>query len=138
MASAATAIIDASALVAFLLEEPERDDILAALSEVATPAIGAPSRLEAELVLCGSMGERGREPVRRFIRGFGVAELPFAAEHRRAATDAFLRYGKGRHPAGLNFGDCMTYAMAKLAGQPLLCIGEDFAATDLDLVPLAN
>jgi ribonuclease VapC len=62
-----------------------------------------------------------------------VAVVPFADAHWKAAIDAHRRYGKGRHPAGLNFGDCLTYATAKLAGQPLLCTGRDFARTDLPI-----
>ncbi len=64
----------------------------------------------------------------------GVTVIPFTNAHNTAALDAYLRYGKGRHPAALNFGDCMTYATARLAGAPLLCVGEDFAQTDLALV----
>jgi len=68
---------------------------------------------------------------------FEVTVVPFGQDHWLMAWAAFLRYGKGRHPAGLNFGDCLTYAVAKLSGLPLLCIGGDFAQTDLALVPLA-
>jgi ribonuclease VapC len=57
--------------------------------------------------------------------------VPFDDSHWALALDAYVRFGKGRHPSGLNFGDCLTYATAKLAGQPLLCIGDDFARTDL-------
>jgi len=63
-----------------------------------------------------------------------VIVIPFGTDHWTAAHDAFLRFGKGRHPARLNLGDCMTYATAKLAGEPLLCLGNDFAQTDLPLV----
>ncbi len=66
--------------------------------------------------------------------GFQIEEIDFGAEHRSAAAAAFLRFGKGRHPASLNFGDCLSYAVAKIAAEPLLCIGGDFARTDLDLV----
>jgi ribonuclease VapC len=59
--------------------------------------------------------------------------VDFMADHWTIAADAFLAYGKGRHPAALNFGDCMTYAVAKLADEPLLCLGDDFSATDLEL-----
>jgi len=62
--------------------------------------------------------------------------LPFGDEHWRLAAQAFGRYGKDRHPAGLNYGDCLTYATAKLAGEPLLSLGDDFAQTDLELVTL--
>ena len=69
---------------------------------------------------------------------FEVAVLAFGQDHWPVAWAAFLRYGKGRHRAGLNFGDCLTYAVAKLSGLPLLCIGGDFAQSDLALVPLAD
>jgi ribonuclease VapC len=64
----------------------------------------------------------------------GLVVVPFGEDHWGAAVDAFLCYGKGRHPAGLNVGDCLTYAVARLAGEPLLCLGDDFARTDLELV----
>jgi ribonuclease VapC len=60
--------------------------------------------------------------------------LSFGDAHWRIAQSAFVRYGKGRHPAALNFGDCLTYATAYVAGEPLLCVGNDFAQTDLELV----
>jgi ribonuclease VapC len=63
---------------------------------------------------------------------------PFGEGHWRLASQAFARYGNGRHPAGLSFGDCLTYATAKLAARPLLCVGDDFTRTDLELVPLPS
>lgn len=75
----------------------------------------------------------GLELLARFVEEAGLIVIPFEEEHWRAAADAFVRYGKGRDPAGLNFGDCMTYATAQLAGRPLLCLGEDFTKTDLPL-----
>jgi len=75
-----------------------------------------------------------REPVRGFLNEFEIQEIPFDSLHRKESGSAFLQYGKGRHPAGLNYGDCMTYAVAKLADEPLLCVGDDFAKTDLELV----
>ena len=62
-----------------------------------------------------------------------ITVLPFGEEHYLLAVDAWQRFGRGRHPACLNFGDCLSYATAKLAGQPLLCVGDDFAFTDLEL-----
>ena len=67
---------------------------------------------------------------------FEIQTLPFESRHWPVAWAAFLRYGKGRHPAGLNFGDCLSYGIAKLSGLLLLCVGDDFRQTDLDLVPL--
>jgi ribonuclease VapC len=66
-----------------------------------------------------------------------VQTVPFDEAHASVALDAYSRFGQGRHPAALNFGDCCTYAIASLAGEPLLCIGDDFARTDLLLVSLA-
>lgn len=82
------------------------------------------------------LGPQGPDLVRSLLKRLEIAEIPFDSEHRRVATEAFMNFGKGRHPARLNFGDCMTYATAKVAQKPLLCIGGDFAGTDLELVPL--
>jgi ribonuclease VapC len=68
-----------------------------------------------------------------FLQEFEISILPFGVFHWEEASEAFRRFGKGRHPAALNFGDCLTYATAKLAGRPLLFIGNDFSQTDLDL-----
>ena len=89
-----------------------------------------------EIVISARAGERGVNALRRLVDEFTVRELPFGTVHRRAATEAFATYGEGRHPARLNLGDCMAYATAKIAGAPLLCLGEDFARTDLELVAL--
>ena len=72
-----------------------------------------------------------RPLLNEFLREAEVEIVPFTGEHADVATNAFLRYGKGRHPAGLNFGDSMAYAIARVSGFPLLCLGDDFAMTDL-------
>jgi ribonuclease VapC len=77
------------------------------------------------------MGVEGKRLLALFVMESEVAVVPFGDAHWKAAVDAYRRYGKGQHPAGLNFGDCLTYATAKLAGQPTLCLGSDFAKTDL-------
>jgi ribonuclease VapC len=71
--------------------------------------------------------------VASLLRELDVTTVPFTAEHHDVATRAFERYGRGRHKAALNFGDCMSYAVARLAGSPLLCTGSDFAKTDINL-----
>ena len=81
------------------------------------------------------LGPAGRSLLARLLTDTGLATVPFDEEHARVAIDAFLRYGRGRHAAGLNYGDCLTYATAKVAGEPLLALGGDFAATDVELVP---
>jgi ribonuclease VapC len=94
-------------------------------------AIGAPTLFEAAMVAIGRYEQRGHDLVAYFLKERGVELLPFGERHWEVAADAFDRYGKGRHPAGLNFGDCMTYASAYVAGEPLLFIGNDFVRTDL-------
>lgn len=93
--------------------------------------IGAPTLLETGMVAVGAFDLHGRALVSQFLEHWRVVVAPFDDRHRRVATDAFLRFGKGRHPAALNFGDCISYATAKVAGAPLLFVGDDFAKTDV-------
>jgi ribonuclease VapC len=83
------------------------------------------------VVLTSKLGPRGRTLLGRLLQEARIAIVPFTDEHWPIAIDACARYGKGRHAAALNFGACLTYAVARLAGQPLLHVGEDFARTDL-------
>jgi ribonuclease VapC len=114
-----------------IVEEPGHERFLDAIADASTVAIGAPTLVETEMVMIGQVGTAGSARVARFLERNAVLEIPFGEAHRQAATEAFTRYGKGRHPARLNYGDCMTYATAKLAGHPLLFTGGDFAKTDL-------
>jgi ribonuclease VapC len=129
-------ILDASPILAVLFEERDRDAILDLLDETEVVAAGAPTLVETALVAVARLGVDGRTLVRSFVEDSAIDVIPFATEHWRAATDAYVRYGKGRHPARLNFGDCLTYATASVAAQPLLALGDDFAQTDLELVAL--
>ena len=106
-------------------------DLYEALAASPCAAVGAPTLFETEMVLVGKGGLERRSSLRRFLTENEVATVPFGDCHRRLATTAFIRYGKGRHPAALNFGDCMTYATARVADAPLLFVGQDFAKTDL-------
>ncbi len=124
-------IVDTSALVSMLIREDGWENLRSAVADVEVVGIGAPSLLEAILVISGRAGRDRSEDVRQFVRDLGIVVIPFEEEHARVAAEAFARFGKGRHRAALNFGDCMTYAVAKLAGRPLLCTGEDFRKTDL-------
>ena len=124
-------IVDTSALVSMLIREDGWENLRSAVADVEVVGIGAPSLLEAILVISGRAGRDRSEDVRQFVRDLGIVVIPFEEEHARIAAEAFARFGKGRHRAALNFGDCMTYAVAKLAGRPLLCTGEDFRKTDL-------
>ena len=124
-------IVDSSALVAIVLKEPGWEDLLARIGEASSVAIGAPTLAETGAVLTARLGTQAPRLLRTLIDEADIDVVPFVEEHARAAMDAFSRYGKGRHPAGLDFGDCLTYAVAKLSGEPLLFVGNDFSKTDL-------
>lgn len=129
-------IVDTSAIMAIVFEEPEADALISVLSSGSDAAIGAPTLVEAGIVLGCRLGFDKRGLLPRFLQEFGIAEIPFGEVHWKAAVDAYERFGRGRHRAALSYGDCLSYATAKLASRPLLCVGEDFRHTDLDLVPL--
>jgi ribonuclease VapC len=126
-------IVDSSAIVAILLKEPGYEHLRDHLAAAKQVSVGAPTVLESSLVLCSRLGHAGKTLLARFLQEAEIEVVDFVADHWMVAADAFLAYGKGRHPAGLNSGDCMTYAVAKLAEEPLLCLGDDFSATDLEL-----
>jgi len=126
-------IVDTSALVALLFREPGFEVINEKLLAAANIGVGAPTLVEAGLVVSARRSGDATHDLARLIRDFAFVTIPFGEEHARVAVEAFARYGKGRHRAALNFGDCMTYAVARLARQPLLCTGDDFARTDLEL-----
>jgi ribonuclease VapC len=127
-------ILDSSAIVAVLLKEPGYEPLLQCLVENPEPGVGAPTMVETGIVLSARLGERGQTLLGRFAQASELVILSCDAEHWTIAVQAFLRFGKGRHAAALNFGDCLTYATARLADEPLLCLGGDFAKTDLPLV----
>jgi ribonuclease VapC len=127
-------ILDSSAIVAIFLREKGSERVLAALEAADACRVGAPTLVETAMVLTGRLGEQGRTMLLSFLQEVNVDVLSFGDAHWRIAQSAFVRYGKGRHPAALNFGDCLTYATAYVAGEPLLCVGDDFARTDLELV----
>jgi len=124
-------VLDSSAVIAVVFREEPHEKLEESIAEANSLAIGAPTLFETEMVALGVLEYRGQELVERFLLEQGVRVVPFDAFHWPLAIKAFLRYGKGRHPAGLNYGDCMTYAIARAAGKPLLFIGDDFAQTDI-------
>jgi ribonuclease VapC len=126
-------ILDSSALLTILLEERGYEALLTKLASVPTAGVGAPSLTETGIVLTARLGSRARQVLALFVQEAKLVIVPFGDRHWRTAVEAYDRYGKGRHAAGLNFGDCMAYATARLARQPLLCTGNDFARTDLEL-----
>lgn len=125
-------IVDTSALVAIVVREHGYEALVGTLSDRATSAgIGTPTVAELGIVLSARLRLDARAIVAGLLDHFDIATVPFTDAHWRAAVDAYWRYGRGRHRAALNFGDCMTYAVATLANEPLLYVGDDFAATDL-------
>lgn len=124
-------VLDTSALIAIILGEPERRPFFRAILSDATRIVGEPTVFEAIMVMMGRMGAGGEDEVEYLLERLDIEILPFTRIHRDIATDAFRRFGKGRHPAGLNFGDCMAYAVAKATGEPLLFKGNDFSRTDI-------
>lgn len=126
-------ILDSSALVAIALDEPERDELRAKINAADAVAIGAPSLVETGIVLGSRTDEDPTELVPELLVQLEAVVIEFGAAHWQEAVSAWQRFGKGRHPAGLNFGDCFAYATAKVAGRPLLAKGGDFALTDLEL-----
>jgi len=126
-------ILDSSAVLAILFREAGFETLFERLAADSNPGIGSPTLAETGIVLVARLGNSSRGRLTSFLAQSDVTIVPFGETHWRSAVDAFHRFGKGRHPAGLNFGDCMSYATAKLADQPLLCAGADFAKTDLRL-----
>ena len=131
-------IVDSSALVAVLLQEPGAEELARLLEASAQTAIGALTLLEAHLVLESRLGPDADALLQRLQREIDLAVLPFTPLHAEVALSAWRRFGKGRHPAALNLGDCCAYATARVADRPLLCVGEDFPRTDLPLVPVVR
>lgn len=127
-------IVDSSAILAVFFREPGAEELLAAILNADFAGIGAPTAAEAGLVLTARLKTNATGSLLRFFEETGIEIVPFTNLHWQRAIDAYARFGKGRHPAGLNFGDCMTYATVALAQQPLLCRGDDFRKTDLRLV----
>jgi ribonuclease VapC len=129
-------VIDTSALIAILLDEADRMALEEALAGAPVRLISAVSKFEAGMVMAGRHGESGALRLDRLLDTIGAVVVPFDDRQADIARDAFLRFGKGRHPAGLNFGDCAAYALAMAEAEPLLFKGTDFGATDVQLVAL--
>ena len=126
-------IVDSSALVAIVLQEPGFEELWDKILAAPEARVGAPSLVEAGMVIRGRLGQGGRSLLDSARAELGIRTENFDDRHWPVALDAFTRFGKGRHQAGLNFGDCLAYATASVAGEPLLCLGDDFAQTDLEL-----
>lgn len=126
-------ILDTSAILAVFFREPERDDFLSRIGAAPVVGVGAPTLAETAIVLAARLGAAAPRQLAQIVERASLVVVSFEAAHWQTAGEAWLRFGRGRHPAALNFGDCLAYATAKVAGEPLLCKGGDFAETDLVL-----
>ena len=123
--------LDSSALLAIIFAEPGHLDLVDRILEADHVRVGAPTVVEASLVTSGRRCPPSAREVEGLVSELGVTIVPFGESEWRLAADAFVRYGRGRHPAALNFGDCLAYATAKSLGDTLLFVGDDFARTDV-------
>jgi ribonuclease VapC len=123
--------LDSSALIAILFAEPGYLGLVDRILEADHVRVGAPTLVETSLVFTGRRGARSAESVEGLIAELGVSVVPFSEIEARLATDAFRRFGRGRHAAALNYGDCLAYATAQAARDTLLFVGEDFVRTDV-------
>jgi ribonuclease VapC len=124
-------IVDSSAILAILLEEPEGHLLDVAILKRDDPRMSAAGLLEASMILQSRRGADSVRDLDLLIARFKIQIVPFTESQARIARRAFERYGKGRHPAQLNFGDCMAYSLAKETGEELLFKGTDFGQTDI-------
>lgn len=125
-------VIDTSAIVAIALNEPDAAELEVRIADDPVRLISAATVFEATIVLETRLGDAGGREFDLWLLKIGAEIVPVDAEQAGAARRAWRRYGKGRHAAALNYGDCFSYALAHTRGEPLLFKGEDFAKTDLN------
>jgi ribonuclease VapC len=127
-------VLDTSAILAILLNEPEIDPFSVAIEVDPVRLLSAASLVESSMVIEARYGEVGRRELDVLLQTIGIEIVALDAHQAELARHAFRTFGKGRHAAGLNFGDCFSYALAQAAGEPLLFKGNDFSKTDIRAV----
>jgi ribonuclease VapC len=127
-------VVDTSAAVTIILGGPGSDELAVHLETALARLMPAAVRVEPGIVIEARLWPAGQDVADRFLRDAKIDIVPVDADLAARAMSGWRRYGKGRHPAGLNFGDCFTYALAERTGHPVLCTGDDFAATDIAVV----
>ena len=125
-------IVDSSAILAILFAEPDAADFAAAISAADSCRISAATFVEVAVVVEAQTNGHGSGKLDALLRRAGFAIEPVTEEQAHLARQAYRDFGKGRHPAGLNFGDCFSYALAKVSGEALLFKGRDFSKTDIE------
>jgi ribonuclease VapC len=131
-------VLDTSALLAILMAEPEAEGFAVAIEHDPIRLVSAGSMLETAIVVESRRGDAGGRELDLLLFKAGISLTPVDAEQVEVARQAFRLFGKGRHPAGLNFGDCFAYALSRVSGQPLLFKGDDFAQTDVERVEITE
>lgn len=127
-------VVDSSAILAILLREQDGPGLAEKISTARTKIMSPVSRVETGIVSAARKGGSGAADVARLLETLGVTVVDFTAGQARIALEGWRRYGKGNHPAALNFADCCVYALCKATDEPLLFKGNDFSQTDLKLV----
>ena len=131
-------IVDTSAIVAIVLSEPESEHFEKAILSAGVVSMSTANHLELTITMARKGGTRLLRAAEDTLEQLAIEILPVTLDEGRVAREAFLRFGRGFHPAGLNYGDCFAYAAAKSRGRPLLYKGDDFALTDIAAVPLTR
>ena len=127
-------VVDTSALIAVLQDEPDRGALVDAMV-ASTRRLSIASLVEVGIVMQGRYGDGGARQLDVLLAQLSVELVPVTVAHAALAREAFRRFGKGRHPAALNYGDCFSYALAVALGEPLLFVGDDFGRTDVEVAP---
>jgi ribonuclease VapC len=131
-------VIDTSAILAILQREPERRNYVEAIESADSTRMSVASFVESSIVIESRYGPEGLRDLDRFISRASIELIPADQEQGQLARSAFSRFGKRRHRAGLNYGDCFSYAAAMSFGEPLLCKGDDFIHTDVPVLEVRN
>jgi ribonuclease VapC len=131
-------VVDTSAVMAIVNAKQSRHMIAGALAEAEGPTIAAPTRLELSIVAEARLGRGGADDALAILDTSRTVTFPFDEHLADLAFDAWMRFGKGRHRAALNFGDCFSYALAVHLDVPLLCVGDDFAQTDAKVIDVTS
>ncbi len=127
-------VVDTSAIIAILGNEPEQQSFIEAIEQSDVRLISSASFLEASIVILHRFGEEGLKDLDVFVMAAKIEIEPVDSDQAHIARRAYLEFGKNRHPANLNFGDCFAYALSKLTDEPLLFKGDDFSKTDISML----
>ena len=128
-------VVDSSAIVSIIAHETGWETLTAELGSAGDRLVSAATLTESGIVMENRAHTSGLEAVERLIREARLSVIALDRDDAEAAVAAWRRFGRGRHPARLNYGDCFTYALAERTGYPILCVGNDFAQTDLEVLP---